>query len=216
MDEPLSALDVQTSKYLRLELRRIHQELGVTTIHITHNHLEAEELADTMAIMSSGEIVQVGQPDDIFFSPQSEAVVSFTGSLNILECNSCRQLVPGLVEVNCNGMRIVLPHDEGNLQKIAISPRDVYISDILPPGLSVNRYKGIINAIDISATMAKLSINVDNVNLNAEMPVELSREMNLTIGKEIYLILKLRRLKVFRNKENGKSDQYRWYYQEII
>jgi ABC-type sugar transport system ATPase subunit len=216
MDEPLSALDVQTSKYLRLELRRIHQELGVTTIHVTHNHLEAEELADRMAIMSSGEIVQIGQPDDIFFSPQNEAVTSFTGSLNILECNSCRQLVPGLVEVDCSGMQIVLPHDEGNLQKIAISPRDIYISDVLPPGPSVNRYKGIINAIDVNSTMAKLSLKVDNVNLKAEMPAELARDMSLIVGKEVYLILKLRRLKVLSNKQNELSDQYSWYYQEII
>jgi molybdate/tungstate transport system ATP-binding protein len=216
MDEPLSALDVQTSRYLRLELRRIHQELGVTTIHITHNHLEAEELADTMAIMNSGEIVQVGQPDDIFFSPRCEAVVSFTGSLNILECKSCRQLVPGLVEVDCDGMKIVLPHDEGNLQKIAISPRDIYISDVLPSGPAVNRYKGIVNDIDVNTTTAKLNITINNIHLKAEMPAELSREMSLGIGKEVYLILKLRRLKVLKNKENGESNQYKWYYQELI
>ena len=101
LDEPLSSLDVQTSKYLRLELRRIHQELGVTTIHITHNHMEAEELADRMAIMSNGKIEQVGKPQEIFFSPETEAVSDFIGSLNILECDSCRQLVPGLIEVDC-------------------------------------------------------------------------------------------------------------------
>jgi molybdate/tungstate transport system ATP-binding protein len=60
LDEPLSSLDVQTSKYLRLELRRIHQEMGVTTIHITHNHVEAEELADRMAVMVAGRIEHSG------------------------------------------------------------------------------------------------------------------------------------------------------------
>jgi ABC-type sugar transport system ATPase subunit len=216
MDEPLSALDVQTSKYLRLELRRLHQELGVTTIHITHNHLEAEELADRMAIMSSGEIVQVGHPDDIFFSPQSDVVTNFTGSLNLLKCDSCRELVPGLLEVNCSGMKIVIPHDEGDLRKIAISPRDIYISDVLPPGSSVNRYKGVISNIEANTNMATISIKVDKINLKAEMPVELSREMNLIIGKEIYLILKLRRLKVLKSKDNKEPDEYNWYYQEII
>ena len=158
LDEPLSSLDVQTSKYLRLELRRIHQELGVTTIHITHNHMEAEELADRMAIMSAGKIEQVGKPHDIFFSPETEAVSNFIGSLNILNCDSCRQLVPGLMEVDCGGMRIILPHDEGAMQKIAISPRDVYVSDVLPPGPSVNRFKGMITTIDFNTTMAKLEI----------------------------------------------------------
>ena len=69
LDEPLSSLDVQTSKYLRLELRRIHQELGVTTIHITHNHLEAEELADRMVVMNHGMNRASGQtPGNILLS----------------------------------------------------------------------------------------------------------------------------------------------------
>lgn len=67
MDEPFGALDVQTSSYLRLELRRIHHELGVTTVHITHNHAEAGEMADRIAVLVSGKIAQVGKPDDIFF-----------------------------------------------------------------------------------------------------------------------------------------------------
>jgi molybdate/tungstate transport system ATP-binding protein len=216
MDEPLSSLDVQTSKYLRLELRRIHQELGVTTIHITHNHMEAEELADRMAIMSDGRIEQVGQPQDIFFSPKTEAVSSFIGSLNILECQACRQLVPGLMEVDCGGMHIILPHDEGAMQKIAISPRDVYISDVLPPGPSVNRYQGMITAIVFNTTMAKLEVKVGNISIKAEMPVELAKEMGLIIGKEVYLILKLRRLKVLGKQGSSISGQYGWYYQEII
>jgi molybdate/tungstate transport system ATP-binding protein len=216
MDEPLSSLDVQTSKYLRLELRRLHQELRVTTIHITHNHLEAEELADRIAIMSAGEIVQIGQPNEIFFSPRNEAVISFTGFLNILDCDSCKQLVPGLIEVNCNGMQIIIPHDEESIHKIAISPRDIYISDTLPPGSSVNRFKGIINFITANSSMTMVNIKVSNVNLNAEIPSELAKEMNLVIGKEIYLILKLRRLKVLSNIESKKIEKYDWYYQEII
>ena len=216
LDEPLSSLDVQTSKYLRLELRRIHQVLGVTTIHITHNHSEAEELADRVAIMCDGNIEQVGNPQDIFFFPASEAVCNFVGSLNILECNSLRQLVPGLVEVECGGIYIVIPHDEGPMQKIAISPRDVYVYDSIPPGSSVNRYKGLITSIDSNTTIAKLDVNVGNLAIKAEMPSELAKEMDLIIGKEVYLILKLRRLKVLGNKNNNASQQFEWYYQEII
>lgn len=216
MDEPLSSLDVQTSKYLRLELRRIHQELGVTTIHITHNHMEAEELADRLAIMSQGRIEQVGKPQEIFFSPATPAVSNFIGSLNILNCDSCRQLVPGLMEVECHGMKIILPHDEGIMQKIAISPRDVYVSDILPPGPSVNRYKGIIETIVYGTTMATIEVKIGDAEIKAEMPSELAREMDLLIGKEVYLILKLRRLKVLGSKDTVAPEQYEWYYQEII
>jgi|WetSurMetagenome_2_1015567.scaffolds.fasta_scaffold116054_2 ABC-type sugar transport system ATPase subunit len=199
LDEPLSALDVQTSTYLRMELRRIHQELGVTTIHVTHNHLEAEELADRMAIISRGEIVQVGNPRDIFFNPQNEAVADFIGSPNILDCSSCRQLVPGLIEVDCSGMPVVVPHDENNIMKIAISPRDIYVSDVLPPGPSVNRYKGSISGIDINTTIAKLVVKTGFNEIKAEIPASLAQEMGLVTGKEVYLILKLRRLRVLEN-----------------
>lgn len=216
LDEPLSSLDVQTSKYLRLELRRIHQEMGVTTIHITHNHVEAEELADRMAVMVAGRIEQVGRPHEVFFSPATPAVSDFVGSLNILECGACRQLVPGLMEVDCGGMQIILPHDEGAMQKIAISPRDVYVSDILPTGPAVNRYKGQIVTLDLNTTTAKIDVKVGNNTIRAEMPEELAHEMSLTIGKEVYIILKLRRLKVLGSQESSSPELYQWYYQEII
>jgi ABC-type sugar transport system ATPase subunit len=196
MDEPLSALDVQTSNYLRLELRRIHQELAVTTIHITHNHSEAEELADRIAVMNEGSIEQVGRPQEIFFSPGTEVVSDFIGSLNILYCDSCRQLVPGLMEVDCGGIHIVVPHDEGHMEKIAISPRDVYVSDVLPPGPAVNRYLGVITGVDTNASMAKLTVKIGQLSVKAEMHSDLAQEMGLVTGKEVYLILKLRRLRV--------------------
>ena len=188
----------------------------MTTIHITHNHMEAEELADRIAIMCQGKIEQVGKPQDIFFSPASEAVCNFIGSLNIFDCVSFRQLVPGLVEVECGGIHIVIPHDDDPMQKIAISPRDVYVYDSVPPGPSVNRFKGIITLIDLNNTVAKLHVKVGDLNIKAEMPRALAKEMNMIIGKEVYLILKLHRLKVLGNKNNKSHQQFEWYYQEII
>lgn len=137
-----------------------------------------------------------------FFSPENETVSSFIGSSNILKSDSCRQLVPGLMEVTCGEMHIVLPHDEGNIEKIAISPRDVYISDVLPAGPAVNRYMGTIISIKHDSTTAKIEVNTGGLMLKAEIPVELASEMNLEINKEIYVILRLRRLKVLSNKEN--------------
>jgi ABC-type Fe3+/spermidine/putrescine transport system ATPase subunit len=208
MDEPLNALDVQTSNYLRLELRRIHRELKVTTIHVTHNHSEAEELADRIAVMNNGSIEQVGKPHEIFFSPGTEAVSDFIGSLNILCCDSYRQLVPGLMEVKCSGMHIVIPHDEGHMEKIAISPRDVYVSDVLPPGPAVNRYQGIITGMDINITMTMLIVKVGQVSIKAEINSNLAQEMGLVAGKEVYLILKLRRLRVLGDAASMASDRY--------
>lgn len=216
LDEPLSSMDVQTAKHLRLELRRIHQELGVTTIHITHNHAEAEEMADRIAVMCAGKIEQVGQPQEIFFSPCNNTVASFVGSLNILEVDSFRHLVPGLIEVDCGGISIIIPQDEGGLKKIAISPRDVYISEILPPGPSVNRYMGAITNLEFTPTTARVAVKIGSNNINAELPADLAKEMDLTPGKEVYVILKLRRLKVMGSQQALAPNQFGWYYQEII
>jgi ABC-type sugar transport system ATPase subunit len=204
MDEPLSALDVQTSNYLRLELRHIHQELGITIIHITHNHSEAEEIADRIAIMDQGKIEQVGKPQEIFFSPETEVVSDFIGSLNIMYCESYRQLVPGLMEVNCKGMHIVVPHDEGHVEKIAISPRDIYVSDVLPQGPAVNRYQGVITGIDVNSAVTSIYVKVGQTTIKAEMHSDLAQQMGLVKGKEVYLILKLRRLKVLGDIASNK------------
>ncbi len=199
LDEPLSSLDIQTSKHLRLELKRIHDELGVTTIHVTHNQAEAEEIADRIAILSNGKLEQVDKPHEIFFAPKNEIVSNFVGALNIMRCDSCRILGSGLTEANCGGMRIILPVEDDQVQKIAVSPRDVYISDMLPPRPSLNHYKGVITNTMISGNMAKIEIQVASNSIKAEIPVELYDEMNLSAGKEIFIILKLKALKVLSN-----------------
>ncbi len=195
LDEPLSSLDLQTSKYLRLELRQIHKELGVTTIHITHNQVEAEEMADRIAILNMGRLEQVGKPQEVFFYPENEAVSDFIGALNILDCDSCHILGRGLMEVDCGGMRIILPHDGDLVQRIALFPRDIYVSDTQPPGPSVNRFKGTITSIKSSSATVKLELEVGENTLQAEMPRDIFEDMDLAIGKEAFLILKLRRIR---------------------
>ncbi|HJX02947.1 MAG TPA: ABC transporter ATP-binding protein [Dehalococcoidia bacterium] len=195
LDEPLSNLDVQTAKHLRLGLKRIHNELGITTIHITHNHEEAQELGDRVAIMNNGEILQVGRANDIFFSPKNDVVSSFIGSLNIMPCDDCQVLTPGLVQVSCRGMQVIIPHVGSNIAKLAIAPGDVYISDVLPPGPAINRYTGVIREMQELNTMIRLNVQVGDNMIKAEMPLDLAETMKLIPGKEIYLILKLRSLK---------------------
>jgi len=195
LDEPLSNLDLQTSKYLRLELQRIHKELGVTTLHITHNQVEAEEMADRIAILNMGRLEQVGKPQEVFFYPKNEAVCDFIGALNILDCDSCHSLGQGLMEVNCGGLSIILPHDGDSVQRIALFPRDIYVSDTQPPGPPVNRFKGTITNIKSSGATVKLEVKVGENTLQAEMPRDIFEDMDLAVDKEVFLILKLRRIR---------------------
>ncbi|HZP78521.1 MAG TPA: ABC transporter ATP-binding protein [Pseudolabrys sp.] len=80
LDEPLSNLDAQLRLETRIELKRLHAALGVTTIYVTHDQEEAMTLADRMAIFRDGRIVQVGTPDEVFNTPQSIDVAGFIGS----------------------------------------------------------------------------------------------------------------------------------------
>jgi len=203
LDEPLSSLDLQTSKYLRLELRRIQKELGITTVHITHNQMEAEEIADRIAILNRGKLEQVGKPDEIFFYPCNETVSEFIGAPNILDCNTCRNLKQGLMEVHCGGIALVIPYDgDGNsIQKIALSPRDIYISENNPPGPQLNRFKGTITSIKYTAAVIRLGLKVGENNLVAEIPSSMFKNMNLEMGKQVFVIIKFRRIKVYENKD---------------
>jgi len=203
LDEPLSSLDLQTSKYLRLELRRIHKELKVTTIHITHNQVEAEEVADRIGILNMGKLEQVGKLEEVFFYPESQIVSDFIGAPNILTCESCHSLGNGVIEASCGDMRIVLPHVGDSVQRIAIFPRDIYVSQTKPPGPDLNRFKGTVTGIDAAHYAVRLWIRVGKDRLLAEIPHHIFEDMDLSVGDEVFLILKLRRIRAYEGKNTG-------------
>ncbi|MCJ7512669.1 MAG: ABC transporter ATP-binding protein [Anaerolineales bacterium] len=84
LDEPLSALDAKIRVELRYEIRRIQQELGITTIYVTHDQEEALALSDRVVVMSAGRMEQIGKPWEIYNYPTSTFVAGFVGTLNQL------------------------------------------------------------------------------------------------------------------------------------
>src|SRR3954464_8190876 len=79
LDEPFGALDAQVRKELRAWLRRLHDQVHVTTVFVTHDQEEAMEVADSIVVMAGGRIEQVGSPDDLYEKPASDFVMSFLG-----------------------------------------------------------------------------------------------------------------------------------------
>lgn len=77
LDEPLAALDRRTRDYLRVELKRVKEELDITMVHVTHDQTEAMVLGDRVAVMMNGQIRQVGTPFEIFNKPLDEAIADF-------------------------------------------------------------------------------------------------------------------------------------------
>ena len=88
MDEPLSNLDAKLRLTMRAELRHLQQQLGVTTIYVTHDQAEAMTLADKLIVMNAGSIQQVGKPEDIYHFPVNRFVAGFIGSppMNFIDC----------------------------------------------------------------------------------------------------------------------------------
>ena len=85
MDEPLSALDKQLREGLQLEIKRLHEQLGITFIYVTHDQREALVMSDRIAVMNHGRIEQVGGPADLYDRPANRFVASFVGESNFLE-----------------------------------------------------------------------------------------------------------------------------------
>ncbi len=85
MDEPLGALDKKLRETLQLEIRRLHRELGITFIHVTHDQEEALVMSDRIAVMNEGRVEQVGTPVDLYDRPNSRFVASFIGESNFLD-----------------------------------------------------------------------------------------------------------------------------------
>jgi len=84
LDEPLSALDAQVRLQLRVEVRRIQQRLGITTVFVTHDQEEALAISDRVAVMSSGRIEQIGTPEQLYLAPASPVVAAFVGMSSVV------------------------------------------------------------------------------------------------------------------------------------
>ena len=85
LDEPFGALDAKVRKELRAWLRRLHDEVHVTTVFVTHDQEEALEVADKIVVINNGRIEQVGTPDELYDAPASEFVMSFLGPVTLLD-----------------------------------------------------------------------------------------------------------------------------------
>ncbi|HET8932065.1 MAG TPA: sulfate ABC transporter ATP-binding protein [Polyangiales bacterium] len=99
LDEPFGALDAKVRKELRRWLRRLHDEVHVTSVFVTHDQEEAMEIADRVVVMRSGKIEQVGTPDEVYHSPASPFVYEFLGDVNRFEGDELSYARPHEIEI---------------------------------------------------------------------------------------------------------------------
>ncbi len=106
LDEPLGALDLKLRRQMQIELKRIQTEVGLTFVHVTHDQEEAMTMADTIAVMNAGRIEQLGNPVELYESPDTAFVANFLGQSNLI-----RASVTGTSGERCAARRPGLPHD---------------------------------------------------------------------------------------------------------
>lgn len=131
MDEPLSNLDAKLRVEMRAELKRLHHELKITTVYVTHDQAEAMSLSERVAVLNQGEIRQCGAPHQVYAQPANLFVAEFMGSpaMNFMEGLVTRRQP---FEINCHGL--ILQGKAGNLTVrdqviVGIRPEDVSVSD---------------------------------------------------------------------------------------
>ena len=125
LDEPLGALDLKMRKEMQLELKNMHDQLGITFIYVTHDQEEALTMSDKIVVMSEGRIQQVGTPEDIYNEPKNAFVADFIGESNIF-----KGIMTGHMKVRFCGGEFTGMDDvpEGTLVDVVIRPEDVIIT----------------------------------------------------------------------------------------
>ena len=125
LDEPLSALDHKMRQDMQIELKEMHQKLGITFIYVTHDQEEALTLSDTVVVMNEGKIQQIGTPADIYNEPVNSFVADFIGESNIFNGTMIEDRKVSFIghEFEC----VDEGFGENNPVDVVIRPEDVYI-----------------------------------------------------------------------------------------
>jgi putative spermidine/putrescine transport system ATP-binding protein len=160
LDEPLSALDAKIRLRLRGEIRKIQQDLGITTVYVTHDQEEALSIADRIAVMRAGRIEQIGRPEEIYGRPRTDFVADFIGISNILPCTivSARE---GLVEWEGKRFRVVLDGAaDGDQVLVSVRPEKLVLLTDRAPADGRNRFQGVLEVLTFLGPIVRLEVAV--------------------------------------------------------
>jgi iron(III) transport system ATP-binding protein len=187
LDEPLSNLDASLREEMRVELRRLQQQIGVTTIYVTHDQSEALAMSDRIAVMEKGRIVQVDEPRAVYFRPTNEFVASFIGAANLLSGISADQVAAGntgLVRLpDGSGIVCLFPAGSaaGRDATVSVRPESIVVATTLPDG--ANRLRGTI----VAASFQGGSVRYDVQVAERTVRVVANAESRFAPGTEVHL-----------------------------
>ncbi|NJC74077.1 ABC transporter ATP-binding protein [Planosporangium thailandense] len=174
LDEPLAALDKQLREAMQLELKRIQLETGTTTIAVTHDQIEAMSMADLVAIMNKGRLVQVGSPEEVYRRPADLFVATFLGEANLLPVSGGR--VTGFRHAaatsRAEGIGVLRPED--------IQIRPAAADDTAPGKVELSVFQG--NRRRVTVRCAGIDTPVVISAPPSGVAAEVGDEVHLAIG----------------------------------
>lgn len=134
-DEPLSNLDAELRVQMRVEIAKLHRDLGVTSIYVTHDQVEAMTMADKIVVLRAGRIEQVGSPLDLYNRPVNKFVAGFIGSpkMNFLKVTGQQETGTGTA-VTVASTQIPLPPVRGTADSLGVRPEHLSLTDGVPLG----------------------------------------------------------------------------------
>ena len=188
LDEPLSALDAPLRRKLRDELKRLHKVLRIPFVHVTHDQMEAYSLADKIAVINKGVILEIGSPEKIFTSPRNAFVAEFVGFENIFKGKARRE--GDITVVDIGSVEIVASEPAEGEVIAAIRPEEIVLS-LKPVDTSArNVIKGRITEIVPETYIVKLRVDVDGVPFTVYVTRKSFLEMKIDVGCKVSLIFK--------------------------
>jgi ABC-type Fe3+/spermidine/putrescine transport system ATPase subunit len=139
LDEPLGALDLKLREAMQQEIHALQRRLGITTIMVTHDQEEAMNLADRIVIMESGQVRQIGTPQQLYWEPASPFVAQFVGKINFLQGTVTTADAATCIVTLPDGIRVSAPphagHRAGQAVTVAVRPEAMrLVTGGVPPG----------------------------------------------------------------------------------
>ena len=171
LDEPFGALDAKVRKELRRWLRKLHDEIHITSVFVTHDQEEALELADRVVVMSQGRIEQIGSPADVYDHPSSAFVYEFLGQVNRFDCT----VDGGVASIGNGALSIPTDIDVRGLAIAYVRPHDLGVTPAIGG-------PGRVSAIHVVGPDARVEIELAGVSLEAEMDRERLSALGIGLG----------------------------------
>jgi molybdate/tungstate transport system ATP-binding protein len=196
LDEPLTAIDAETSRSLRDQLKRTNRESNVAFLHVTHDQIEAFSLADRIAVMMQGEIAQIGVSNEVFSNPANELVARFLGYMNVLRVEFMNY-ESGISEVSADGVSIRLNGKLNNhAATVAIHPEDIALTSEAPDlSDEWNLFEGRVEESTNLGPVVEVTVDA-GVVLRVFLDKRSFLGMKLLRGRQVHVAFKTNSVKI--------------------